>query len=216
MGTDKKTHGYPRPTVAVDTALLTLDLERRQLVVAQMWRDDIEKWALPGTFVRQGETLADAVQRGLRDKLGVRGIRPRQLYVFDDPDRDDRDWVISVAHLAVVRPEQVEELGSGSAGQTRFVSVDRPGALAWDHPAMVRLAKQDIRERYRAGADPEQVLAMDFTLRELQRVHEAVAGEELDRDRFRRTMEHLIVRTGETREHTGSRGRPAELFRRKR
>ncbi len=215
-GTDKKAHRHPRPTVAVDTALLTLDLERRQLLVAEMWRDDIDKWALPGAFVRQGETLADAVQRCLRDKLGVRGIRPRQLHVFDDPDRDDRDWVISVAHLAVVRPEQVEALGSGSAGQTRFVPVDRPGELAWDHPAMVRLAKNDIRTRYKTGADPEHVLGGTFTLRELQHVHEAVAGKELDRDRFRRAVEHLVVGTGEVREHTGSRGRPAELFRRRR
>lgn len=215
-GTDRKAHDHPRPTVAVDTALLTVDLERRQLLVAELWREDIEKWALPGTFVRQGETLADAVARCLRDKLGVDGIRPRQLFVFDDPDRDDRDWVISVAHLAVVRPEHVETLGSGSAGRTRFVPVDRPGELAWDHPEMVRLAKNDVRTRYRTAADPERVLGPTFTLRELQHVHEAVAGKELDRDRFRRAMERRVAGTESVREHTGSRGRPAELFRRRR
>ena len=214
--TDNKVHDYPRPTVAVDTALLSLDLKRRQLQVAEMWRDDIEKWALPGAFVRRGETLTDAVQRCLRDKLGVEGIRTHQLFVFDDPDRDDRDWVISVAHLAVVRPDRLHSLGSGSAEQTRFVPVDRPGELAWDHPEIVRRAKHEIRRRYDTSADPEHLLGTKFTLRELQRVHEAVAGEELDRDRFRRAMESHVVATGEVRENTGGRGRPAELFRRKR
>lgn len=202
--------------MAVDTALLTPDPERRLLQVAQMWRADIRKWALPGAFVRRGETLADAVHRCLRDKLGVEGIRPLQLHVFDDPDRDDRDWVISVAHVAVVRPEHLGRLGSGSAADVRFVPVDRPGELAWDHPEIVRLAKQEIRRRYRTAADPERLLGSRFTLRELQRVHEAVAGRELDRDRFRRSMEAHVEGTGELREHTGSRGRPAELFRRRR
>ena len=211
----KRLHDYPRPTVAVDTALLTWE-PTRGLVVVQMWRDDIEKWALPGTFVRAGETLAVAVERCLREKLGVEGIRPRQLHVFDDPHRDDRDWVISVAHVAVVRPEQLHTLGSGVAGQTRLSPVDRPGELAWDHPDIVRLAKNDVRERYATDADPDRLLGPRFTLRELREVHEAVAGEDLGRDRFRRAMEDKVERTGSLEEHTGARGRPAELFRRAR
>lgn len=213
--TDTKVHDYPRPTVAVDTALLTWDSERGLLVV-EMARDDIGKWALPGAFLRKGETLADAVERCLRQKLGVEGIRPRQLYVFDDPHRDDRDWVLSVAHVTVVRPDQLHSLGSGSAAQTRLAPVDRPGELAWDHPEIVRLAKKDIRDRYETDPDPERLLGNRFTMRELRLVHEAVAGERLQRDKFRRTMEPRLVGTGVTQEHTGTRGRPAEWFRRKR
>lgn len=212
-GSDKKpVRDYPRPIVAVDTALLTT-CPKRGLVVVQMWRDDERKWALPGAFVRKGETLAQAVERCLRDKLGVEGIRPRQLHVLDDPDRDHRDWVISVAHVAVVRPEQLDALGSGAAGDTRLASVDRPGDLAWDHPEIVRRAKTDVRERYQTLPDPDRLLGPRFTLTELRRVHEAVAGEELGRDKFRRTMEDKLEGTGLV-EETGSRGRPAELFRR--
>ncbi|AQT78679.1 NUDIX hydrolase [Mycolicibacterium litorale] len=211
----KKVHDYPRPTVAVDTALLTWDCDRG-LLVAELARDDTGRWALPGTFLRAGETLADAVERCLREKLGVEGIRPRQLHVFDDPDRDDRDWVLSVAHLAVVRPDQLRALGSGSASQTRLAPVDRPGELSWDHPEIVRLAKADIRERYESEPDPERLLGPRFTMRDLRQVHEAVAGRKLQRDKFRRTMEPRLVGTGVMEENTGTRGRPAELFRRRR
>ncbi|ULN42478.1 NUDIX domain-containing protein [Mycolicibacterium crocinum] len=208
-------HNYPRPTLAVDTALLTWDPDLG-LLVAEMARDDVGKWALPGAFVRKGETLADAVERSLQDKLGVRGMRPRQLHVFDAPDRDDRDWVVSVAHVAVVRPDQLSSLGSGSVAQTRLAPVDRPGELAWDHPEIVRLAKTDIRQRYEAEADPERLLGNRFTMRDLRQVHEAIAGRKLQRDKFRRTMEPRLVGTGAMEENTGTRGRPAELFRRKR
>ena len=110
-----------------------------------MARDDTEKWALPGTFLHEGETLAEAVERSLRDKAGVHGIRPRQLHVFDAPDRDDRGWVLSVAHVAVVRPDQLESPEAHSATEVRLVPVDRPGELVWDHSDIVRLAKQHIR-----------------------------------------------------------------------
>ena len=93
-GSDKKFHDstgrtltdYPRPSVAVDTALLTRD-PQRGLVVLEVARDDTEKWALPGTFLHDGETLAEAVERSLRDKAGAHGLRLRQLHVFDAPDR---------------------------------------------------------------------------------------------------------------------------------
>src|SRR6478735_1713941 len=99
---------YPRPSVAVDTALLTLDADLG-LAVLEVRRPSGTGWALPGTFLHEGETLADAVDRSLRIKANVRGLQPRQLHVFDDPDRDDRGWVLSVAHVEVVRPEQLAE-----------------------------------------------------------------------------------------------------------
>ena len=212
QGSDKKFHDFPRPTLAVDTALLTVDLDRGQLQVVELEREDVGKWALPGTFVRERETLAAAVQRCLEEKLGVRGVRPRQLHVFDDPDRDHRDWVISVAHVAVVRPEQIESLGTGRASSTRLAPVDRPGELAWDHPQIVKLAKEYVRSRYEIEADPERILGPRFTLSELKAVHEAVLGEEIDRFAFRRAMKPLVVGT-EVMTNTG--GRPAELYRRK-
>ena len=54
-------------------------------------------------FCTRARVLADAVDRSLRDKANVRGLHPRQLHVFDALDRDDRGWVLSVAHVDVVR-----------------------------------------------------------------------------------------------------------------
>ena len=117
---------YPRPSVAVDTAVLTLDPEQG-LVVLEVRRPHEAGWALPGTFLHEGEVLADAVDRSLRDKANVRGLHPRQLHVFDDPNRDDRGWVLSVAHVDVVRLEQLE---SRFADTTRLVpSTLRAAAL---------------------------------------------------------------------------------------
>ena len=166
-------------------------------------------WALPGTFLHEGETLADAVDRSLRVKANVRGLHPRQLHVFDDPHRDDRGWVLSVAHVEVV---QAERLASRFAETTRLVPVVAPGRLPYDHASIIAGAVEHIRSRYAGTPDPDRLLGDEFTLRELRLAHEQIAGRPLQRDWFRRTMEPQLVATGRTT--TGTRGRPAELFQR--
>ena len=214
-GSDKKLPEAPRQILAVDTALLTIDLKRQQLLVVESQRTDTGKWVLPGTFVYGRETLSDAVQRCLRTKLNVHGVHPHRLGVLDDPDRDDRARVISVAHVAVVPRDKLESIGEAEY-PTRLVPVDRPGELMWDHPEIVRLAKHYVRSRYKAAPDPDELLDGDFTLPELQQVHEAVAGKDLDTFRFRRTMKGLVEGSGHHKPlPPGALGRPPELFRRK-
>ncbi|UQX11493.1 NUDIX hydrolase [Candidatus Mycobacterium methanotrophicum] len=199
---------YPRPSVAVDTAVLTLDPDLG-LAVLQVRRPNGRGWALPGTFLHEGETLADAVDRSLRVKANVRGLRPRQLHVFDDPHRDDRGWVLSVAHVDVV---QVDRLSSRLAAGTRLMPVRAPGRLPYDHADIIARAVDHLRSYYRDKPDPDWLLGEEFTLRELRLAHEAVAEGTLQRDAFRRAMESQLVATGTMT--TGTRGRPAELFRR--
>lgn len=195
--------------MAVDTALLTLDPADPELLVLQVRRVDATGWALPGTVLHAGERLADAVERSLRVKAGVRGLRPRQLHVFDDSRRDDRGWVLSVAHVEVVPLHRLEP---GQPGQTRLVPVTRPGRLRHGHAAIIARALADVRERYAQRPDPDHLLGRQFTLGELHKVHQAVAGRTLQRDRFRRLMKPLLQPTGHLVTRTG--GRPAELFRR--
>jgi ADP-ribose pyrophosphatase YjhB (NUDIX family) len=195
--------------VAVDTALVTLDMAGSDLLVLQVRRNDDSGWALPGTFLHPGERLADAVDRSLRMKSGVHGLRPRQLHVFDDPDRDDRGWVLSVAHLAVVGADR---LASRFPDRTRLMPTSRPGRLPHDHAGIIARAVDDMRPRYAAVPDPDGLLGSEFTLRDLRMAHDAVAGGPLQRDRFRRIMEPQLEPTGEV--VTGTRGRPAETFRR--
>ena len=73
-------------------------------------------------------------------------------------------------------------------------------------------ADEHIRANYLNKPDPGHLLGDEFTLRELRIAHEAVADHGLQRDTFRRAMEPHLVATGATT--IGTRGRPAELFRR--
>ncbi|MDH6244322.1 NUDIX domain-containing protein [Mycobacterium sp. OTB74] len=204
----KELTAYPRPSVAVDTAVLTVAPEAG-LMVLQVRRHNGSGWALPGTFLHEGEVLADAVTRSLLDKANVVGLEPRQLHVFDALDRDDRGWVLSVAHIAVAR---LTHLADRLPTSTRLKPVGSPGRLPFDHPSIIERAVDELQLRYTEKPDPDRLLEDEFTLRELRLVHEAIAGHPLQRDTFRRAMEAHLTATGTTT--SGTRGRPAELFRR--
>ena len=193
---------YPRPSVAVDTAVLTVADGRLCVVVVQDGRSGTRR--LPGTFLHEGEVLADAVRRSLADKAGLGGLEPEQLQVFDSLGRDDRGWVLSVAHVIAV---PVEALGDAT-----IVPVSSVGPLAYDHQEIHFRAVVHVRDAYRERPDPWRLLGDGpFTLLELERLHRAVDPDGTPlRDTFRRFMEPKLKPTGEF--GRGTVGKPARLF----
>src|SRR5690554_750466 len=214
----KSLEDYPRPSVAVDTAVLTVpDGDGLSVLLTRTnasVRSGVPEWRLPGTFLHQGETLSDAVLRALREKADVTGLRPRQLRVFDDPARDDRGWVLSVAHRDAVPADRI-----ALTERTAVVGVGALPPLAYDHDAIVAAAVESLRAEYRRAPDPAGLLtepalagepAGAFTIRDLRLLHERVLGERLVADTFRRAMLPLLQPTGLLRR--GVRGKPAELY----
>lgn len=204
---NKTLEEYPRPSVAVDTAVLTVAEDRLQVVLTDSDRD----LRLPGTFLHRGEVLVAAAERALKTKVGVEGIEPVQLHVFDRPDRDDRGWVLSVAHVAAVSADRL-----APSADLRLTPIDEIARLRlkYDHAEIVGLAVEWLRSRYRDDADPEHLLPDEFTLLELEHLHETVAGIPLTVDGFRRRMVRngRVVETGRT--SVGTIGKPARFFRR--
>ncbi|MFZ2173696.1 MAG: NUDIX hydrolase, partial [Rhodococcus sp. (in: high G+C Gram-positive bacteria)] len=156
----KRLADYEHPSAAVDTAVLTYCDDALQVLVVE---HRLGKLALPGTFLhadgRRRERFADAAERALREKTGLSGIQFHQLAVFDDPDRDERGWVISMAHTAAVPFEAL----SDDAVLVRVIDGKPEQSLAFDHDDMVRLAVDNLRARYTQQVDPARLLGESFT-----------------------------------------------------
>ena len=222
---------YPRPSLAVDTAVLTVpepndivssrsnpEIDESHglhvLLVRSESRSGKLTWALPGTFIHPGETLRAAAIRALRDKAGIHGLEPQQLHVFDRPNRDHRGWVISVGHLEVVSWDAiVESLGSNPLVSLKpvnaVINTSRP--LPFDHGRIVEAAVQRVRQDYSLTPDPARLLNGPFSLRELEILHRRIDPDGTPpKDTFRRRMQEYLEETGEL--SSGSLGKPARLF----
>lgn len=204
---------FPRPSVAVDTAVLC-PVPGRGLHVLLTLSDD-GHWQLPGSILRPQERLAEAVARCLREKAGLVDRAPVQLHVFDQPDRDDRGWVISVAHLDVLAVSDLDpsESDPATAGKRKMVPVHDVHELSDEHQEIVRVAVHRLRAFHERTPDPFGLLDSEFSLRQLRSLHEVVAGAQLQADTFRRTMLPMLEPTG--RALSLGRGRPAQTFTRR-
>lgn len=202
---DKSLTDYPRPSVAVDVAVLTVHADSLK-VLAVPHRTGVP--ALPGTFLHPGERLSGAAARALNDKAGLEGVALHQLHMFDDPGRDDRGWVVSMAHGATVAPDRLP-------ADAILFTCEGPNieTLAFDHRDMVGLAVADLRERYARRPDPGRLLGDTFTILELRHLYDIVYSRRLPKDSFRRHVIDALDSTGEM--STAGGGRPAEIFRRR-
>ncbi|MCO1581220.1 NUDIX hydrolase [Crossiella sp. SN42] len=95
------------------------------------------RWALPGGYVDPGETSADAAIRELREETNV--VVPkafRQVGAYDEPGRDPRGRVVSVAYLAVLTQRPTATAGDDAAA-AQWVPVEQVvtdlAELAFDH-----------------------------------------------------------------------------------
>jgi 8-oxo-dGTP diphosphatase len=220
----------PNVVAAVDVVLFTVRADEPvehawQVLLVQ--RDDeafAGRWSLPGVLLRSDESFDAAARRALRSKTGLdaHDWYLEQLASFGAPDRDTRGRVISVAHVALVRTDELELApGAGVLRAGWFPVVAVPwGELAFDHGDMLRVAIDRVRGKLRYSWVAFQLLPERFTLPELRAVYAAILDPSLTRlntSNFAKAFAALfatgaLVPTGRRAPAEG-RGRPAELYR---
>lgn len=164
-----------------ERGVLAVVVHRREWVMAG---GPPGRWALPGTFVHERERLADAVLRALRAKCGIEGLQPHQLRVFDDPGRDPRGWVMSVAHTDVLPYARVVPVLEARP-DVRLVPVPSGGEAAespaWSGRSHARgeepwpESRSDAAARANRGARLETSVFRDLVLDHRAIIHAAVA-----------------------------------------
>lgn len=210
----------PAPTaVATDVALLSVVAGGLAVVLVKRASPPASgAFALPGVFVRTDEDLDAAARRALQDKVGITaGLR--QFHTYGRVNRDPRMRVVSVGYVAVA-PVEALELVLGERRQLMRIDGDavrgrtnRKLTLPFDHAEIIGGAVADLKRNLDHSAFAFGLLPPEFTLRELQEVHEAVRGERLNKPAFRKRLleSGWLEPTG--RRETDKGFRPAELYR---
>lgn len=194
------TYPYPRPSVTADVALFAIVAGELAVLLVRRGHPPFEgMWALPGGFVDDNEPLEKAATRELAEETGVTRVTLEQLGAFGEPGRDPRGHTVSVVYVGFVAAEAHPVVAGDDAAEAAWQPTARVGKrgrgalkLAFDHADIVPLARNRLREMLR---DPpshpvaQALVPQRFTLRELQRVYEAVLGTELESREFRAHLE---------------------------
>lgn len=214
--TEKKlfSYKYPHPAVATDLAIFTLQANQLHVLLIERAREPFKgRWALPGGFVRMHEDLPAAAARELEEETGVAGAYLEQVGAFGNPARDPRERVISVAFFAIIPSDTLHLKSGGDAAAARWWPVNELPKLAFDHQEILKRSHHRLRDKLRASPIALRFLSPEFTLTELQQVHEAILGQELDKRNFRKWLISLPYLRAMGRMRRGGQHRPAELYR---
>jgi 8-oxo-dGTP diphosphatase len=219
----------PNAVIAVDVVLFTV---REAPSIEEAWQvllvklDDpafAGKWSLPGVLVHGDETFADAARRALRTKTGLDAAHwyLDQIGTFGDPGRDTRGRVVSAAHVALERSDELTLAAGGGVVRAEWIPVRRVPveALAFDHAAILHTAMNRIQSKLRYSWVAFQLLPERFTIPELRSVYAAILDPailRLNTSNFKKAFAALfasgvLVPVGE-RAGNGRVGRPGDLY----
>ena len=199
--------------LTVDLVIFTIrDDALHVLLVERGVRPFAGRWALPGGFLREGESLEAAALRELEEETGVREVYLEQLYTFGAPERDPRGRVVTVAYYALVSADAQHIAPGADAAAARWWPTGTPPPLAFDHREILDYALERLRNKLEYTTVGFQLLPRKFTLTRLQRVYEAILGRALDKRNFRRKMELLDILTPLDEWVREGLTRPAQLF----
>jgi 8-oxo-dGTP diphosphatase len=140
----------------------------------------VGKWALPGGFTKETETVYDCAKRELKEETGVDPIHLEYFNVYSSPGRDPRGWIISHAFLALVNENLLKgRKAAVDAMDVRLFSVNEALSmdLAFDHHQILEDALQKIRQQMLTTTIAKEFLPDEFTISELYQVIQTVIPE---------------------------------------
>ena len=199
--------------VSVDCIIFGFDEGKLRVLIGRRQMDPGRgEWSLYGGFVRSDESLDEAANRVLYDLTGLRNLYMRQVGAFGSVDRDPGERVISIAYYALINVNDYDD-HLRVEHCVEWVNIDELPQLYSDHNEMVRRARKMMQQKISSEPIGFRLLPSLFTLTQLQRLYEAVHGEELDKRNFRKRIKEMdFIEKTELIDKNGSK-RGAYLYR---
>lgn len=188
------TYEFARPALTTDCVVFGLDQEDLKVLLIQRDLPPFEgSWALPGGFVRTGESVDECALRELQEETGLRKVYLEQLYTFGEPKRDPREHVVTVAYYALVNLVEHSPRAATDARNAAWFSLDDIPKLAFDHDRILDMALERLRGKLRYQPVGFELLPRKFTLGELQWLYERILEQEFDKRNFRKKVKSLGI-----------------------
>lgn len=126
---------YERPSVATDIAVFSVfdeesDSHRKDaesklhvLLIKRGEHPFMNKWALPGGFLRPDETIEECALREIKEETNLVPVSLIPAGVFSNPERDPRGRIISNAFASIVNADEVDVVGGSDALKAQWFEV---------------------------------------------------------------------------------------------
>ncbi len=136
---------YPKPALTADVAVFAKCNGRiKLLLIRRGGHPCLGRWALPGGFAEEGETIEVTAARELEEETGIRNLPLTLVGIYSAPGRDPRGWTVSAAYAVLLDDGMIDASAGDDAAEARwFDVVDGVPALpageglAFDHDRII-------------------------------------------------------------------------------
>jgi 8-oxo-dGTP diphosphatase len=184
------------------------------LLVKRKYEPFKGEWVIPGGFIKNDESLEDAVERELMEETGIKINYLEQLYTFGKPNRDPRRRIISVAYFGLVKSSQFEELqATADAEEAKWFDIKLLPKLAFDHQEIIKIAIERLRGKITYQPIGFELLDKKFPFSDLEYLYATLLDRPIDRRNFKKKVMHLgILDELDEKAKSFGAGRPGNLF----
>lgn len=219
------------PHIAYDSVIFGFSGDQLKILIMEYHNTNL--FALPGGFVKLDEDLNKAVRRGLKERTGLDNIYLEQFYTFGSMQRfqpevmetilkangyalEDYHWLmdrfISVAYYALINYDKVVPQPDALSDSIRWYPIEELPPLMLDHTDIVAKARQTLQDNLERKLVGMNLLPSLFTMKELQKVYEAILGKELRRTTFQRKMLSLGILKRHEKRYSGKAHKAPYLY----
>lgn len=196
-----------QPGISVDCAIF--GFHENVLKVLLLKVEHINKWALPGGFIKKNEPIENAAYRVLQERTGVDNIFLQQFNAFGDPNRSDAsihqnrfqeygiklpkdNWLlqrfITIGFYALIDFTDIKLKDVTTDESAAWIDINKLNNLMMDHESIVLKALEALRSQLAYLPIGRNLLPKKFTMPELQKLYETILDRKLDRRNFQRKM----------------------------
>jgi 8-oxo-dGTP diphosphatase len=181
----KYSYDYPRPALTTD--IIIFSYYKKKLLVLLIERKYMPfkgKWAFPGGFVDMDETAEECAYRELKEETGLEIRDLSQLKTVSTLGRDPRGRTVSVFFYGFIGYENADIQAGDDAKKTRWFTVDKLPALAFDHGEIIDIALERLKELIQLKSFGQKLLPKYFTLSDLEQLFSNILPEKEVTDKY--------------------------------
>lgn len=222
------------PSLSVDNVIFGYH-EKKLKVLLNKWQV-LEKWMLPGGFIRKTETIEQAALRIVNYRTGLRNLYLQQFKTFSKPNRnieenynhesiskifgldvDPDHWmfknVITVGFFALTEYSRVIPKGNIHSEIVKWWDIKNLPDLVFDHNEIVNDALNALKLFIHHHPIGYELLPEKFTLPEIHSLYETILDRKIDIRNFSKKMINLglIIKLDE-RKNIGAHRSPFLYF----
>ena len=205
INNSKKAYEMYVPHISVDTVIFGFNGDQLKVLLLKMKFN--QQWFLPGGYMKKEENLESAAIRILRERTQLDEIFLQEFAVFSELNRSEEAFkdfpddlwhkkrFISVGYYALVNHKDVSPIGDELSESCDWIFLDELENynITMDHKKIIEKALNTLREQISYKPIGLNLLPEKFTLRELQKLYEAILGRTLNRGNFYRKIKNIGI-----------------------